>query len=617
MSNHDNNNNTTSVNNNGNSIKTIKENIQACMEIYYHLKSTLGPFGRDKLIVDKNNNYLSTNDGATILQYLKITHPAPRLLIGIAKSQDETVGDGTTSVVLLTCILLQNALKFILLSIHPIIFIKGYQISLDFCLNVINEIKISPIKDNKNNEELLKKEEIFENEEFLKHLYSVASTSISSKILARYSDHFSKIGVEAVKRLKFNATQDLIRVIGITGNSMLESQLIDGILLEIDRNQLTTFKIDQQQSSSSNNNNKENEKIKSILKNPSIIIGKLQLNKTSSNQFQGLNLSIPHYDDDNNNNNQNNNNKEQRDKIELLIKKGINIVISDTEIPQWIELIFKENNILYFNIPDSRELEIISHCINCSLIYDLSSLSSLLDEKEKEGNEKEKQSSMISKPNSIEILSIGDKFFLKISLNGDDGNNNNNKRLLSNGATMLLRSPTDTMLQECIRSFKDMLNILSATVRNPYLIGGGGCTYIELSKRLRNKANEFITDEKLLISINCFADSLEMIPMILIQNAGYDSLDLLGKLKLVHKSTTPTTTTSTTTANPSINNIWKGVNLNDGTIVDMISDLNVKEPSFLLSNILTLSSRAAQMILRINNNIFIEPRSQFKIPNQL
>ncbi|EAL65312.1 hypothetical protein DDB_G0284247 [Dictyostelium discoideum AX4] len=617
MSNHDNNNNTTSVNNNGNSIKTIKENIQACMEIYYHLKSTLGPFGRDKLIVDKNNNYLSTNDGATILQYLKITHPAPRLLIGIAKSQDETVGDGTTSVVLLTCILLQNALKFILLSIHPIIFIKGYQISLDFCLNVINEIKISPIKDNKNNEEILKKEEIFENEEFLKHLYSVASTSISSKILARYSDHFSKIGVEAVKRLKFNETQDLIRVIGITGNSMLESQLIDGILLEIDRNQLTTFKIDQQQqqSNNNNNNNKENEKIKSILKNPSIIIGKLQLNKTSSNQFQGLNLSIPHYHDNNNKNNNNNyndQNKEQRDKIELLIKKGINIVISDTEISPWIELIFKENNILYFNIPDSRELEIISHCINCSLIYDLSSLSLLEDEKEK-------QSSMISKPNSIEILPIGDKFFLKISLNGDDddddddNNNNNNKQLLSsNGATMLLRSPTDTMLQECIRSFKDMLNILSATVRNPYLIGGGGCTYIELSKRLRNKANEFITDEKLLISINCFADSLEMIPMILIQNAGYDSLDLLGKLKLVHKSTS----TTNTTTNP-LNNIWKGVNLNDGTIVDMISDLNVKEPSFLLSNILTLSSRAAQMILRINNNIFIEPRSQFKIPNQL
>ncbi|KAN0014874.1 hypothetical protein ACTFIU_001193 [Dictyostelium citrinum] len=597
--------NNTSVNSNGNSINTIKENIQACMEIYYHLKSTLGPYGRDKLIVDKNNNYLSTNDGATILQYLKISHPAARLLIGIAKSQDETVGDGTTSVVLLTCILLQNALKFILLSIHPIIFIKGFQISLDFCLNVINEIKISPIR-NDNSEELLKKEEIFENEEFLKHLYSVASTSISSKILARYSDHFSKIGVEAVKRLKFNETQDLIRVIGITGNSMLESQLIDGVLLEIDGNQLNNFKISffVQHQQPQQTENKENEKIKSILKNPSIIIGKLQLNKTSSNQFQGLNLSIPNY----NNNDQND--REQRDKIELLIKKGINIVISDTEIPPWIELIFKENNILYFNIPDSRELEIISHCINCSLIYDLSSL--LQENHENQKEQYHQKPSIISKPNSTEILPIGDKFFLKISLNGSDidcdNNNKNNKKplLSSNGATMLLRSPTDTMLQECIRSFKDMLNILSATVRNPYLIGGGGCTYVELSKRLRNKANEFITDEKLLISINCFADSLEMIPMILIQNAGHDSLDLLGKLKLIHKSTDPS----------SLNNIWKGVNLNDGTIVDMISDLNVKEPSFLLSNILTLSSRAAQMILRINNNIFIEPRSQFKTPNQ-
>ncbi|KAK5581186.1 hypothetical protein RB653_001216 [Dictyostelium firmibasis] len=589
--------NGSSVNGNGNGIKTIKENIQACMEIYYHLKTTLGPYGRDKLIVDRNNNYLSTNDGATILQYLKITHPAARLLIGISKSQDETVGDGTTSVVLLTCILLQNTLKFLLLSIHPIIFIKGFQISLDFCLNVINEIKVSPIGDNNNNnnnEELLKKEEIFENEEFLKHLYSVASTSISSKILARYSDHFSKLGVEAVKRLKFNATQDLIRVIGITGNSMLESQLIDGVLLEIDQNQLSGFKINDRQQI-----NKENEKIKSILKNPSIIIGKLQLNKSCSDQFQGLNLSIPNFYDHNNNNNtnNNNNNREQMEKIELLIGFGINIVISDTEIPAWIESIFKENNILYFNIPDSRELEIISHCINCSLIYDLSSLSSKNINNGQQ--QQQQQHPMISKPNSIDIQSIGDKFFLKISLKGDTSEKSLS---LSNGATILLRSPTDTMLQECIRSFKDMLNILSATVRNPYLIGGGGCAYIELSKRLRNKANQSIADEKLLISINCFADSLEMIPMILIQNAGYDSLDLLGKLKSVHKSSNSS-------------DIWKGVNLNDGTIADMISDLNVKEPSFLLSNILTLSSRAAQMILRINNNIFIEPREQFKIPN--
>ncbi|EGC31390.1 hypothetical protein DICPUDRAFT_156771 [Dictyostelium purpureum] len=543
-----------------NNISTVKNNVKECNEIFYHLKSTLGPYGRDKLILDKNNNYLSTNDGATILKYLKIKHPAARLLIGVAKSQDETVGDGTTSVVLLTCLLLQNSLKYILLSIHPIIFIKGFQISLDFCLKVIDEIKVSPIQ----NISDLGNEKVFDNQEYLNHLNSIASTSISSKILARFSSHFSNLGVEAIKKLRFNPVQDLVRVIGITGNSMLESKLIDGVLLEINNEQLIHYRNEQQ-----NNGDQFSNQFQLVLNKPKIIIGKLQLNDISST-LQNLSISadasiIQELET-----------REILTKFDLIFKLGINIVISDTLLPPLVEQLFKDKGILYFNIQDSRELETLSYCLNSKLIYDISQIE-------------ESKCTSPSKP--IEIQSIGDKIFLQVS----------GVSINSNGATMVLRSPTDSMLQECIRSFKDMLNILSSSVRNPYLVGGGGSIYVEFAKRLREKATQIIKDEKILIAINCFADSLEMIPMILIENAGYEPIELIGKLKSQHSQSGK-------------ENQWFGIDLNDGEIVDMFKS-NVREPSFLISNILTLSSRAAQMILRINNNILIEPRSQYQIIN--
>ncbi|KAF2077474.1 hypothetical protein CYY_001247 [Polysphondylium violaceum] len=554
-------------------IETIKANVEACQSLFYCLKTTLGPYGRDKLIVDSDGNYLSSNDGATILQYLDIKHPATRLLIGIAKSQDETIGDGTTSVVLLACLLLTNALKYILLNTHPNHIIKGYQLALDYSLKIIDDLKIPLFigydqnNSNSNSKDVYKK--MFRNDVFINQLYNVASTSISSKILNRYSNHFSNIGVGAIKKLQDNPMQDLIRVIGIQGQSMLDSFLIDGVLLPFDNNT---------HSNSSSGN--------TIFKDPIIIIGKLHLDQIQS-EIQNTKII---YSSSSSTTSTSSTQQEFREnekriylsKLELIFKLNVNIIISDTSIPLILINLFKEKGILYFCIQDSRELEIISHCLGIKMIYDISNFNiNHLNNNNSKNNDNHSEAKSIS---------IGDKFYLQINKNNND---NNDK--LSCAATVVLRAPTDSMIQECIRSFKDMLNVLSSTVRNPFIIGGGGCGYLEISKKLKEKANG-VKDLKLQLSLNAYADSLESIPMILIQNAGFDSLDLIKQLLNIHNQP---------------NNQWMGVNLDTGSIVDMLSDLNVKEPSFLLSNILTLSSRAAQMILRINNNILIEPRPEF------
>eukprot|EP01132_Coremiostelium_polycephalum_P007539 gene7539-9270_t len=510
------------------------------------------PYGRDKLIVDRDNRYLTTNDGATILRYLEITHPATRLLIGIAKSQDDTVGDGTTSV--------------------------GYQIGLSWSLEIIDSLKISCTSSN-SNDTTSSGESILNDSKFKEYLKSVASTSISSKILGRYSEHFTQLGVDCIMKLGRNKSQDLIRVLTINGNSMLESKLIDGILLE--------YKY-------SNNNNHNGNQIKnnSYLKTPKVIVGKLQLNSIQS-EIIGTKLLFNQKSDQWYY--QENEKQLYREKLSPIINTGINVVISDTELPSIVENIFSEFNIQYFCIQDSRELEIISYCLGSKFLYGISGgdggKNGLLDE------------TMYSCPRLSSIVVIGDRSFLQLT--GIES---------SVAGTVLIRSSTETLSQECIRSFKDMLNILSFTVNNPYMIGGGGCLYIEIAQRIRDRiklSSSIIKDEKIQLSLNAFTESLETIPMILAQNAGYDAISLISKLKEIHNGVNNKYNNNN---NNGVGNEWMGINLNDGTIVNML-EFGVTEPSFLLTNILTLASRAAQMILRINNNIILEPRQQFKPPS--
>ncbi|KYQ96788.1 hypothetical protein DLAC_04087 [Tieghemostelium lacteum] len=520
-------------------IECIKSNIDGCTSLYHSLRTTLGPYGRDKLIVDQSHRHLTTNDGATILQYLNLKNPTARLLIGISKSQDTTIGDGTSSVILLTYILLQNSYKYMIMSIHPMIFIKGYQIALQQCIDIINSLSIK----------FNLTDQLFDDTKFLEYLYSIASTSISSKILGRYIEHFSVLGVETIKKLKFNENQDLIRVLSIRGTSMKDSRVIDGVLLEL----------------------LDDNKSKPLPNNPKVVIGKLEL---SQQQYQFPNCKILFSSNENTSSAISDSQYYQK-KLDILLKYGVNIVISDNELPDILESLFEQNSIFYFKVTDSRELEVLSYCLGTQFLYDLSSIDD----------------TKISKPKQQKLMSIGDRFFLHLS--GIDN---------SQSATVILRTTTDTQGQEAIRSFKDLLNILSITVRNPNIIAGGGCLYIELAKRLRLYSQD-ISNDKLKISLNVFADSLEVIPLILIQNAGFqNSLELIEKLKSTHQSN---------------ENHWKGINLHSGQITDMFEQLKILEPSLLLINILTLSSRAAQMILRINNKVIIEPRSQFKPPNTL
>lgn len=192
----------------------IISNINACQSIVEVVKTTLGPRGMDKLIHDGRSVTIS-NDGATLIGLLDIVHPAAKTLVDIARSQDNEVGDGTTSVVLTAGELMKQAKTFIDEGMHSQIIIKGYRAAAQKCFERIKEISIK-IAD-KSVEE---KREI---------LLKCAQTSLNSKIISKYKEFFSEMVVEAVLYLDEDLDKSDIGIKKITGGSVTESFLVKGV----------------------------------------------------------------------------------------------------------------------------------------------------------------------------------------------------------------------------------------------------------------------------------------------------------------------------------------------------------------------------------------------------
>src|SRR3989338_7572563 len=123
-----------------------RNNILAAKIVADIVKTTLGPKGMDKMLVDSGGNVIVTNDGVTILNEMEIDHPAAKMMVEMAKTQENEVGDGTTSVVLLAGKLLENAEKLLDRKIHPTVIVKGYRLAAEKAQSILGEIAI-PVKD--------------------------------------------------------------------------------------------------------------------------------------------------------------------------------------------------------------------------------------------------------------------------------------------------------------------------------------------------------------------------------------------------------------------------------------------------------------------------------------
>ncbi|EFJ28920.1 hypothetical protein SELMODRAFT_171093 [Selaginella moellendorffii] len=183
------------------------------------LKTTLGPKGMDKILqsTSRGHSVSVTNDGATILKSLHIDNPAAKVLVDISKVQDDEVGDGTTSVVVLCGELLREAEKLVNLKIHPMTIIDGYRMAVECARSVLEK----RTRDNR-----------ADPEKFRQDLINIAMTTLSSKILSQEKEHFANLAVNAVMRLKGSGNLEAIQIIKKAGGSLQDSFLDEGFILD-------------------------------------------------------------------------------------------------------------------------------------------------------------------------------------------------------------------------------------------------------------------------------------------------------------------------------------------------------------------------------------------------
>jgi T-complex protein 1 subunit eta len=189
----------------------IISNINACQALVDIVKTTLGPRGMDKLI-HSGSSVTITNDGATVINLLEVVHPATKMLVDIARAQDNEMGDGTTSVVVLAGEFLKEAKAFVEEGVHPQIIIKGYREAVNEALKKIKDVSVKI--DEKNRRDILIK---------------CAQTALSSKLVASYREFFAEMVVSAVEKLEGDMDKSLIGLKKVTGGSVTDSFLVDGV----------------------------------------------------------------------------------------------------------------------------------------------------------------------------------------------------------------------------------------------------------------------------------------------------------------------------------------------------------------------------------------------------
>ena len=197
----------------------LNNNIQAAKIISEAVRTALGPKGMDKMLVDSFGDVVITNDGATILKEMDVQHPGAKFIIDLAKTQDQEVGDGTTTVVVLAGELLKRAQDLLEMDIHPSIIVEGYRLSMDKALELLNSIKIEVSLNDRDS------------------LLNIAKTSMSSKIISGESSHMADLIVDAALSVEDEGTVDIDNIVIIKkqGESLSDTQLIKGLILDKER----------------------------------------------------------------------------------------------------------------------------------------------------------------------------------------------------------------------------------------------------------------------------------------------------------------------------------------------------------------------------------------------
>ncbi|BFI74719.1 thermosome subunit alpha [Sulfurisphaera ohwakuensis] len=448
----------------------LRSNILAVRTLSEMLKSSLGPRGLDKMLISSTNDVTVTNDGVTIVKEMDVQHPAAKLVVEAAKAQDTQVGDGTTSAVVLTGFLLEQAEKLLDQKVHPTIIIEGYKRASDIILNHSKEVAI---KINTSDKDYLRK---------------VTYTSLSSKFFSGEStlNKIIDISIDAVVSIakkqdsSYNIDLSDIKFVKKRGESVDETELIRGFVLD--------------KEVAHENMPKRIEKAKIAIIDFPLEVEKPEISAkmsfTSPDQIREALEEQSKY---------------VKSLVDALANVGANVIVSQKGMDDIASYFMAKKKIIGVKNVSRSDLEKLAKSVGAKIITTIKDVSP--DD--------------LGYAEVVEERKIGNSkaIFFEGAKQGD-------------AVTILIRGSSDIVMDELERSFQDSLNTVKNVLQYPYVVAGGGAFEMEMALKLREEARKIGGKEQL--AVEAYADALEEFAITLAETAGLDSVDALVQLRNLH-----------------------------------------------------------------------------------
>ncbi|WP_435347891.1 thermosome subunit beta [Haloarchaeobius sp. HRN-SO-5] len=488
-------------------------NIQAARAVAEAVRSTLGPKGMDKMLVDSMGDVTITNDGVTILKEMDIDNPTAEMIIEVAETQEDEAGDGTTTAVAVAGELLKNAEDLLEQDIHPTAIIKGFHLASRQARDEIDDVSESIDTED---EDLLRK---------------VAETSMTGKGAELDKEHLSQIIVDAIQSVTVDDQVDMeyLNIETQTGQAVSNSELLKGAVIDKDP--------------VNDNMPKEVDEAKILLLNEAIEVEEAnvdtEVNVTDPSQLQQF------LDQEE---------KQLKDKVQTIVDSGADVVFCQKGIDDLAQHYLAKEGILAVRRVKKADVRFLREILGANIVSDLDDFS-----------EEDLGFGDVSRDDEDEL------FYVRGAEN-------------AHGVTLLLRGSTDHVVDELERGVTDALDVVAQTVSDGRIVSGGGAIEVEVASRLRDFADSVEGREQL--AVEAFADSLELVPRVLAENAGLDSIDTLVDLRAAHEG----------------GDERAGLNVFSGDVEDTF-EAGIVEPAHAKEQALTSATEAANLVLKIDDII--------------